>query len=100
MTAPSNPRPRVTQEDKNAFLDLMDHELYDDPDIGAQFFAHYRERSIAELLSALERLVPTNVCLTNRNIPDSTVVPLEMDVTMGELRALAALIASARGGAA
>lgn len=53
-----------------------------------------------ELLAALVQLMPTNLCLTNRNIPDRTVVPLEMNVTMGELRALSALIAKATGGAA
>lgn len=53
-----------------------------------------------ELLAALERLMPANVCLTNSNVPDSAVVALECNFSMGELRALTAVIAKAKGGAA
>lgn len=49
-----------------------------------------------DLLAALKRLMPTNVCTGNTNVPDSTVLP--MDVTMGELRQAAAAIAKATGG--
>lgn len=48
-----------------------------------------------ELLTTCESMIPARCCLTNPNIPDSTVVPME--ATMGELRALAAAIAKARG---
>jgi hypothetical protein len=51
---------------------------------------------ITELTAALEAWLPKNICLTNRNIPDNMNVPLEADITMGELRAIAALIAKAR----
>jgi hypothetical protein len=47
------------------------------------------------LYDALAGMIPSNVCLTNRNVPDSTVVPC--DVTMGELRTCAAALAKARG---
>lgn len=45
------------------------------------------------LLAALKQLIPTNICLSNPNLPDSTVVPC--DVTLGELRAASAAIAKA-----
>lgn len=48
-----------------------------------------------ELLEALELCIPERVCLTNKNIPDSTIVPL--DVPMGDLRRIATAIAKARG---
>lgn len=53
-----------------------------------------------ELLAALERLMPTNVCLTNPNVPDRTLLPLEMNIMVGEMRSIAALITKAKGGAA
>lgn len=48
-----------------------------------------------DLLSiAAKSVLPENFCLTNSNIPDDTVIPL--DLTMGELRALhRAIIGSA-----
>jgi hypothetical protein len=48
-----------------------------------------------ELLDALKRCLPENVCLTNRNIHDHVTV--SVDVTMGELRQIAAVIAKATG---
>ena len=42
------------------------------------------------LREALAMAIPRNVCLTNRNIADSYVVPIE--VTMGELRSMAAAL--------
>lgn len=51
--------------------------------------------SAADLLAVAREMLPRNLCLTNANIPDSTVVPL--DVTMGELRKIAAAIAKATG---
>ena len=48
-----------------------------------------------ELLDALKRCLPENVCLTNRNIRDHVTV--SVDVTMGELRQIAAVIAKATG---
>lgn len=48
-----------------------------------------------DLLAVAEEMLPQNLCLTNANVPDSTVVPL--DVTMGELRRIAAAVAKARG---
>lgn len=48
-----------------------------------------------ELLAVAQDMLPRNLCLTNSNIPDSTVVPLE--VTMGELRKIAAVVAKATG---
>lgn len=50
-----------------------------------------------ELLAALESMMPKGICLTNRNVPDNTVVPIEATVTMGRLRELSALIARANG---
>ncbi|ALJ12599.1 hypothetical protein [Sphingopyxis macrogoltabida] len=50
-----------------------------------------------DLLAVACEMLPRNLCLTNPNIPDSTVVPL--DVTMGELRRIAAAIVKARGAA-
>jgi hypothetical protein len=48
-----------------------------------------------ELLAALRLCIPTNVCLTNPNIRDDLIVPL--DVQMGDLRKIAAAIAKAQG---
>lgn len=48
-----------------------------------------------DLLAACERMIPANVCLTNRNVRDDAIVAL--DVPIGELRAIAGLIAKARG---
>lgn len=49
-----------------------------------------------ELLAACRDMLPRNVCLTNSNVRDDVVVPL--DATMGELRRIAAAIAKATGG--
>lgn len=47
-----------------------------------------------ELLSAAAKSVlPENLCLTNKDVPDETVVPV--DFTLGELRALHAAIVAA-----
>jgi hypothetical protein len=46
-----------------------------------------------DLLEALQGCLPRNVCLTNANIPDDTILP--MDVTMGSLRKISAAIAKA-----
>lgn len=46
--------------------------------------------AIDELLETLREVLPTNVCLTNRNIPDGFTVAL--DCTMGDLRKVAAVI--------
>jgi hypothetical protein len=46
-----------------------------------------------QMLAALKLCLPPNVCLTNRNVPDHWVVPLEC--TMGDLRQIAAAIAAA-----
>jgi len=48
-----------------------------------------------ELLAICQKLMPTRVCITNPNVPDSFVVPI--DVTMGELRQLSAALAKALG---
>ena len=48
-----------------------------------------------DLLAVAKNMLPSNLCLTNTNVPDSTVVPME--VTMGELREIAAVIAKATG---
>ncbi|ALC13807.1 hypothetical protein LH20_17760 [Sphingopyxis sp. 113P3] len=47
-----------------------------------------------DLLRAAESMIPTNLCLTNSNVRDDVVVPLEC--TMGDLRQVAAAIAKAR----
>lgn len=49
------------------------------------------EARIAELEEVLRLCIPTNVCLTNRNVPDNTIVPL--DVPMGDLRKISATLA-------
>jgi hypothetical protein len=46
-----------------------------------------------ELLGVAKRLFPKGIATNNRNIPDSQIIPV--DVTMGELRMLAAAIAKA-----
>lgn len=46
------------------------------------------------LRGALELAMPVGVCLTNRNIPDSTTVPLE--ISMGDLRIIRAALAGGR----
>lgn len=49
----------------------------------------------AALLAALESLIPKKVAINNPNVPDSTVVPV--DITVGKLRtALAAMDKSKR----
>lgn len=48
-----------------------------------------------ELLEACKPMIPQGVCLTNKNIPDETVICL--DCTVGELRKLSAAIAKATG---
>lgn len=57
--------------------------------------AHLAAANLAneELLAVARDILPRNLCLTNPNVPDSTVVPL--DVTMGELRKIAAVVAKA-----
>ena len=46
-----------------------------------------------ELVEALQLCIPANVCLTNSNVPDSMIVPL--DVPLGDLRKIAAVLAKA-----
>lgn len=58
------------------------------PDLLARIEAMAGE--IEGLREALAMAIPRNVCLTNRNIADSYVVPIE--VTMGELRSMAAAL--------
>lgn len=48
-----------------------------------------------DLYKACESVIPSGVCLTNRNIPDDFTVAL--DCTMGDLRKMAAALAKARG---
>lgn len=48
-----------------------------------------------ELLAVCRAMIPRNICLNNGNVRDDLVVPL--DVTMGELRRVAAAIAKAEG---
>jgi hypothetical protein len=45
---------------------------------------------VPEMIMALRRMIPPNACLTNRNIRDSQILP--MDVEVGELRAIVALL--------
>ncbi len=47
-----------------------------------------------ELLALAEGMIPRNVCLTNSSISDDLIVPL--DVSMGELRKIAAVVAKAK----
>jgi len=48
-----------------------------------------------DLLTVAMELMPKNICVENTNVQDSQVLPV--DVTMGELRRLAAAIARATG---
>lgn len=48
-----------------------------------------------DLLAACQSMIPTNVCLTNGNVPDSTIIPI--DATMGDFRKIAAAIVKATG---
>ena len=50
-----------------------------------------------ELLAALREVIPANLCITNPNVADDQIVPV--DVTMGEFRKIAALIAKCTGAA-
>lgn len=47
------------------------------------------------LLEALKGLMPTNLCADNPNVPDDTIIPV--DLTYGELRAARAAIQLAEG---
>ena len=70
----------------------VDHHEY------VQAFARHRTTSIAAqdgLVEAARSMLPHNVCLTNSNIPDSMIVPLE--TTMGELRKLSAALSAIKG---
>lgn len=91
MTAPASIAPTVTQADRDAFLDLMDHDLYDDPDIGAQFFAHHRGSSLAALLKAAEDFLDFF-----ENNADEAAIGEEVRLQAN----LRAEIAKARGGVA
>lgn len=60
--------------------------------IAARLASADRDKLIArnaELVEAIRQLLPRNLNLANGNVPDDTTIPL--DVTMGELRALATL---------
>lgn len=48
-----------------------------------------------DLLSVCVELMPKGISPANGNVPDSTVIPV--DITMGELRRLASAIAKAQG---
>jgi hypothetical protein len=48
-----------------------------------------------EMLAALQKLIPTNLCTTNANIGDDAFIPFDM--TMGEIRNIAAVVAKATG---
>lgn len=48
---------------------------------------------VERLRRALVLAMPVGVCLTNKNIPDSTTVPLE--ITMGDLRIIRAALGDA-----
>lgn len=50
-----------------------------------------------DLLAVAREMLPPNLNLTHPNWTDATVVPI--DITMGELRRIAAAIAKAEGGA-
>lgn len=47
------------------------------------------------MVAALREMIPSNVCLTNKNIPDSMILP--MDVPIGSLRKIAAILARIDG---
>lgn len=50
-------------------------------------------RHLEALANAAQAVLPENICLTNKNVPDETVIPV--DFTIGELRTLhAAILAS------
>jgi hypothetical protein len=48
---------------------------------------------VDELANTLWDTLPKNVCLTNANVRDETVIPI--DLTMGDLRRIAAVLAEA-----
>lgn len=52
------------------------------------------EAENARLRGGLALAMPVGVCLTNKNIPDSTTVPLE--ISMGDLRIIRAALAGGR----
>ena len=72
--------------------ELLREAEYRNP--GHMLYGHAAE-IVDELCEALADTLPRNVCLTNKNVRDDTVVPL--DYTMGELRRISALLAKARG---
>lgn len=51
--------------------------------------------SAPDLLAAARLALPSGVCLTNPNVPDDIIIPV--DFTMGELRQIAAAITKATG---
>lgn len=55
----------------------------------------YARDAAGELLAMCRDMLPAGVCLTNKNVPDAFAVPI--DVSMGDLRRLAAVIAKATG---
>lgn len=50
-------------------------------------------RHLELLATAAKAVLPENVCLTNANVPDDAVIPV--DLTMGEIRTLHQAIISA-----
>ena len=73
-----------------------------DDDALVQAFARHRlateaakDAEIAELVALLREFMPAGVSLTNKNVPDTVTLPL--DITMGELRKLSAALAKHGG---
>ena len=58
-------------------------------------FMDEQESIFAELVEALEALLPSNVSVENCNIPDDETVPVDM--TLGDIRAARAALAKAQG---
>jgi hypothetical protein len=93
----SNRMPCYSTEHKNAAEAISGKDM--NPEWEAE---KHNRRAIAdevlraaapELLDACKSAMPKGICLTNKNIPDSTVIPV--DFTVGELRKIAAAIAKA-----
>ncbi|WP_179504381.1 MULTISPECIES: hypothetical protein [unclassified Sphingomonas] len=49
-----------------------------------------RDALIAQMAAALQSLIPANLCTSNANVPDDTIIPVDM--TMGDVRAAVAAL--------
>ena len=80
----------ATEAAKDAEIEKMADAFYK-----AQQTTLTQKQEIAELVALLREFMPAGVSLTNKNVPDTVTLPL--DITMGELRKLSAALAKHGG---